>query len=249
MADNISAKSKASNFVWYDSPASRGDQGENAKIWKTTMPKLSEIVFGPPAPESVQLGEKDLERIRDVLAYLVYSVGHHYLTAWRLMKLFYLAELKAIERLEHRLTAATFYRWKYGPWSAEVALVADGIPHEDIRIERGETPEGHEARFYRPARIRTIVGLETEEIEAIKEVLDDWRYRKTRELVEACKDTVPFQEALPDDSIDLEGYLNYLRELTPEARRRIDEVLIAVKEGRSRPIRTRAELHRYLDAL
>jgi hypothetical protein len=213
------------------------------------MPKLHEILFGPPAPESLQLEEDEMAQVRDVLACLVYSASHHYLTAWRLMKLFYLAELRAIEVLGRRLTPARFYRWKHGPWSPEVALVADGIPQADFEVKTGRTPEGHEARFYRPTKETTFIQLDPGKVKIVDEVLGEWKYRKTRELVEASKETVPFQEASLGESVDFDGYLRYVQELTPKARRGIEEALRRADEEEGRPIRTKKELREYLEAL
>ncbi len=213
------------------------------------MPKISEIPLGPPAPETLHLEEDEEAQVRDVLACLVYSTGHHYLTAWRLMKLFYLAELRSIQVLGSRVTPVTFYRWKHGPWSPEVALVADGIPHADFEVMSGETRDGHKARFYRPTKDSTVIEIEPDKVRIINDVLKEWRYRKTKELVEASKDTIPFQAASLGEPIDLDGYMNYLRELTPEARRRVETVLSRSKEEIGEPIRTKEELEENLEAL
>lgn len=166
---------------------------------------------------------KKLSKIQDVVVFFAFQASR--LTATRLQKLIYLAELRAIERLGKRLTKARFLNYDYGPWSKDVALVADGFEHEDIEVKKS-TYDGHEVRMYKPSVNETeILSLTDEEIDILKEVLADWKYRKTNHIVREAKETEPFVWSKYGEEIDFDAYLKCCKELyhNPEIRKLVEK--------------------------
>jgi uncharacterized phage-associated protein len=129
------------------------------------------------------------EKIRDVVVFLTYKSAIP-LSAKRIQKLAYLAELRAIEKWGHRLTGAKFINYKFGPWSPEVALASEEAP--ELREETKQTAKG-KGRFFSPAKSKAkLNALDKSEIGLLKEVISDWIRVPTDALVAATKTTPPF---------------------------------------------------------
>lgn len=147
--------------------------------------------------------KKNLQKIRDILIFFTYKAP--LLTATRLQKLFYLAELRFIEKTGKRLTGAKFLNYYYGPFSHDVALVADEFEHKDIKVDKVKV-KGHDARMYKPSAKETEVNLGKEEIGILKEVLGEWGFRKTKVIVKHVKEGEPFVWSEYGEEIDFDTY-------------------------------------------
>src|SRR2546426_12685257 len=92
---------------------------------------------------SFELPEEIDPKVRDVVLCFTYG-SKISLNATRIMKLAYLAELRAIETRGRRLTTAEFKHWNYGPWSPYVAMAMEGVPEQ--RVEVKEKSKGREGK-------------------------------------------------------------------------------------------------------
>jgi hypothetical protein len=127
----------------------------------------------------------EIRKICKALEYLV-DRGGPVEDRTRLMKLIYLADLAwATGHGGRPYTEASYYRWNHGPFSQEVLRALewmDGIEivEETIPWERGET------YCYRSGE-RTRLGdveLDQEFKGILDGVVDQWRHRPLRELLE-----------------------------------------------------------------
>jgi len=157
----------------------------------------------------VEFPEQVSEKVRDVVLFLTYKSTRP-LSARRIQKLAYLAELRAIEKLGRRLTDADFINYKHGPWSLEVALAAEEAP--ELQMSKEETPKGI-GRFFSPAQNKAkIHALGKEEIDLLHAFVADWIRVDTDALVKAAKTSPPFiWTANLRDPIPFEEYGNFVK--------------------------------------
>ncbi len=208
------------------------------------MTKLADIKLTfSEFPVHPELSPGQTKRIKDVLTWLIFRHPRQYrLTASRLMKLYYMAELRAIETLGKPLSGAQFVNWNHGPWSQAVAMVADGV-HPDFGMEPGKTPDGYKAKFYKAKVPNTWVDLEPEETKILDEVIDEWVPHKTNDLVKATKETDPFRATKYGEVIDLAEYARCWADLKSKAaREEIDRNLAAAKAGKGKRVRNALQL-------
>jgi uncharacterized phage-associated protein len=201
-------------------------------------------------PPQTEFSAEDAKRVKDIVTWLVFRHPRDYrVTASRLMKLYYMAELRAIEKLGRRLSRADFVNWNYGPWSQGVAMIADSV-HPDIGMERGKTKDGRDAKFYKAKMPQTSVDLPKEEMHILDEVIKEWYSVKTKNLVEASKDTYPFRSSKYGELIDFDTYANCWRELkSGEAVREIRKNIADARAGKGKTIRNEKELEAYMGSL
>ncbi|MFQ6051153.1 MAG: Panacea domain-containing protein [Candidatus Hydrothermarchaeota archaeon] len=145
------------------------------------------------------------KKIRDIIVYFAFKT--RFLTERRLMKLIYISEIYHIKKFGKRLTNARFYNYHYGPWSPDIALVGEVISGEDILIEYETTKNGHEASFFKPNVSETTVKLSKEEISTLEDVLKDWKFKRTNDLINFAKSTVPHRESEFGEVIDFDKYV------------------------------------------
>src|SRR2546426_6980905 len=146
-------------------------------------PKPAEIIIEfSDFPVHKRLSPAEARKVKAILTWFIFSHDRDYrLTASRLMKLYYIAELRSIEKTGRRLSEVEFVNWNHGPWSQAVAMIADSV-HPDIEMERGETKDGHVAKFYKAKVPRTEIDLESDETELLDQVIAEWTNRKTVDL-------------------------------------------------------------------
>jgi len=186
------------------------------------MPKM----VGPMT--SFELPEEIDPKVRDVVLCFTYG-SKISLNAARIMKLAYLAELRAIETWGRRLTSAEFKHWNYGPWSPDVALAMEGVP--ELRVEVKETSKGRKGKFFhRTQRSATLSSLTEEEADLLKGVLSYWEHVPNDRLVEATKKSPPFIWTEFGDAIPFEEYEDFAARL----RRARDDTLEEVIELNSK---------------
>ena len=177
---------------------------------------------------SFELPEEIDPKVRDVVLCFTYG-SKISLNATRIMKLAYLAELRAIETWGRRLTTAEFKHWNYGPWSSDVALAMEGVP--ELRVEVKETSKGRKGKFFhRTQQSATLSSLTEEEADLLKGVLSYWEHVPNDRLVEVTKKSPPFIWTEFGDAIPFEEYEDFAARL----RRARDDTLEEVIELNSK---------------
>src|SRR2546425_11783687 len=170
-----------------------------------------------------ELPEELDPKVRDVVLNFTYKSGVP-LNATRIMKLAYLAELRAIEMWGRRLTGAEFKHWHHGPWSPEVALAMEGVP--ELRMEVKQTAKGREGKFFRPTQKSAALSSLTEkESSLLKEVFLHWIFVPNDQLVEATKKSPPFIWTRFGDAIPFDEYREFAERLR-QARADVFEVVV-----------------------
>ncbi len=148
-------------------------------------------------------------KVRGVVLYFTYR-NPFPLPSTRLMKLAYLAELRALESLGHRLTTADFIHYNYGPFSRDVALAMEGVP--ELRVEFKQSPRG-KGRFLSPAQKKVKVDLTNEEMALLESVLRDWQHVDSEVLVAATKRSPPFVWTEFGDPIPFDRYSKFVGQM------------------------------------
>lgn len=189
-------------------------------------------------------------KIRDIIVFFTYKT--QYLTEIRLNKLIYLAELYSIEKLGKRLLDIDFFSYHYGPYSPDIATVGEAISGEDITIEYEPTNTGYNATFYKTTQDKTCVKHITEkEFEVLDDIVRDFKYKSTPQIVDAAKNSEPYLETNFADVIDLDKYKKDM-----DAIYRNNELINSVKQsmaeysnGEGVLINSKEELDSYFDSL
>jgi len=156
---------------------------------------------------------KDTNKIGGVLTYLTYKLGASgRLNKTRLMKLAYLAELKAIEKWGTRLTHIDFKNWNYGPYSHDIQEFLE-CAGPDIKREVKLLESGRIGEFFVPAKSKTQISLTMADIGLLDEVLAFWRYRDNNALIRNAKESPPFIWTMKGDNVPFDKYAEFVREL------------------------------------
>jgi len=165
---------------------------------------------------------KDYKKILGVAGYLIFRSRS--LHATRLQKLYYLAELRAIEKLGRRLTNAAYCNWDFGPFSADLARAVDGIGPKAFAMSRAILPRGL-AKIYRPITREIYPDLSKEDRGILDEILAQWGSKSTDAIIKAAKTSEPFVWSKHGDPIDFDGYLTWCRKLyhDPVTKQRFEE--------------------------
>lgn len=163
-----------------------------------------------------ELAESELSKdrkIRDIVVYLTYKCGEGgRLNKTRLMKMIYLAELRAIEKWGRRLTNVDFINWNFGPFSKKIQRVIDEVSPE-VRKEKKETTSGTTAEFLIPTKSKTQISLTMPEIELLDEILNVWMYEKNEIIIENSKNSPPYIWTNRGDEIPFEEYISFAEKM------------------------------------
>ncbi len=190
-------------------------------------------------------------KLRDIIVFFTYKTK--YLTEIRLIKLIYLAELCAIEKLGKRLIDIDFKSYFYGPYSDVINLTGQAISGKDIIMEYKETNKnGLYATFFKTTKDKTCVEhLETDEFEVLDEVVRNWGFKPTVEIVTATKETEPYLQTEFGDIIDLDKYKEDMDSIYRNKKlvASVKKSMIEAQEGIGILCATPAELEDYFDSL
>ena len=194
-------------------------------------------------PTHRNISAKEVKKVKDIITWFVFRSPKQ-LTASRLMKLYYMAEIRAIEKLCKRLSAVDFVNWKYGPWSQAVAMVADSI-HPDIEMKKG-TSRNKRFKIYKAKIPKTKVDIEDEELNLLSEVLDEWKNKETDVLVQASKETEPFKQSNYGEVVNFNAYAECLAELkSKQAQEEMNKNFSDAIAGKGITIKNKTELEKY----
>lgn len=187
--------------------------------------------------------------LQDIIVYFTYKMP--YLTEIRLNKLIYAAEIYCIEKFGKRLTDIPFMRYHYGPWSPRIGAEGAVISGTDIRIESRRTPDGHESTFFVPIEDKKMsVNILEEKIPVLDDVVEDWRFKSTEELIEFTKSTIPYRRSKFGEVLDLDRHARLMKLVhDKEIIEAVERSRREAKEGKGRTFVNKEELERYYDAL
>lgn len=190
--------------------------------------------------------------LRDLIIYIIYR--SEYLTQIRIQKLFYLCELRHIEKLGRRMSNAVFYNYKNGMYSPEISDVAEKISGSgDIIIDWKKTKDGYDAQFFKPNKDRISVNLDKDTIAVIDEVLEKWKYKSTEEIVNFAKNTKLFLNTPYGEQINFDDYVEEcFSESLEKDKKIVKDVLKSekeYKEGKGKKFNSSKELIKHLKNL
>lgn len=195
-------------------------------------------------PAHRDLSAKEAEKVKDITTWLIFR-SQRRLTARRLMKLYYMAEIRSIEIRGKRLSSVDFVNWKYGPWSQAVAMISDAS-HPDIEMKTSTSLRGRKYKIYGPKIPETKVALDKAEMAVLSEVLDEWKGKETEPLVQASKETEPFQQSNYREKINFDAYVKCLAELgSQQAQGEMKKNLADALAGKGSIIKNKSELAKF----
>lgn len=192
-------------------------------------------------PTHRDISAKEVKKVKDILTWLIFCFPKR-MYATRLMKLYYLAEIRSIEKRGKPLSTVDFVNWKHGPWSQAVAMVADTF-HPDIEMNK---LCGEKYKLYKAKVPKTEVDLEESEINILSELRDEWKNKTTDEVVQASKETEPFKQSNYGKIINFNIYAECLAELkSRQAQDEMNKNLAECIAGKGIMIKDKTELEKY----
>ncbi len=206
-----------------------GDTGK----WEEIVMSMEQLLKEP----------ENFNKIRSIVTYFAYKMGSGgpYLSPRRLMKLYYMAEIKSIQKFQKRLSKVDFLNWKHGPWSLDVILTADTI--DDVEIIEAE-----KGKRVVPALDKTKVELTKDETDVLREVVDEWKYEKVDDLVAKAKSTPPFTWSEKRQKIDFERLIEFYEKTygNPELLEVIKESRLEIARGEGITITGEKEIANFI---
>jgi len=171
------------------------------------MPTLADLPSSPWRP----LSGADATRVAAVVTHLVSRLD--FVTDWRLQKAYFLAEVRSIEERLCRLSAADFASWMHGPWSLHVREAAEVLEADEV-LQRVVRPalRRPEAEFLRVTNTRKIAYVGDVEGGFLDLVSKEIKYLNGEALTNLAKNTTPFRVTSPRERIDLDHYLESMKE-------------------------------------
>src|SRR5467141_2781793 len=165
-------------------------------------------------------------KVRSVVIYFAYRLGGRLpLNSVRIMKLAYLAELKAIETRGKKLTSAVFKNWFYGPFSDSVMKAIETASPE-VKTQLRVTPKGRTGKFLLPAKSRVKIDLPSEELDILAQVADEWGFVDNETLVAQTKLSPPFKWTEFGQEIPFGEYADFLAKFDRAKRGKLGRVIV-----------------------
>lgn len=164
----------------------------------------------PPSPWR-PLSESQAKKVEAVSAIFLSRLD--YMTDRRLQKAYYLAEVWSIEERLERLSQVDFASWRHGPWSLHVRESTERLESRGI-VERVIKPakDSLEVEVLKMTSPVESPDLRQDEVEFLVDMSAALRFMKTEKLTQVAKATAPFQLTAPEARIDLDAYLESLKQ-------------------------------------
>lgn len=147
----------------------------------------------------------------------------------RLLKLYYLAELRYISKNSARLSPAVYFKYNNGPYSIDVIKTVKELP-ENIVESKPTTLYGNENCCFFYPRGDCAPDLEPELAEFMRDFMNVYMYMPTNKIIQCAYATAPFLWAEFDEDINFELWAEVTR-----AFRDSDRVQQAVDESLAAP--------------
>lgn len=129
--------------------------------------------------------------LQNIITYISFKARP--LSASKLTKLVYLADVYHYENFGKRLTRVPFMHYYYGAWAPDIGEVLEKLSDAGIiKEETVETSKGTLASVPKPAVRKTTVHLSETAFESLDKVLEQWGSSPTDEVVNFSKTTFPF---------------------------------------------------------
>jgi hypothetical protein len=152
------------------------------------------------------------------VAWRIASSHSHGISQVRLLKLFWLAELRHFEAAGERLTPAEWWRWDYGPYSKDVInLIRKDVRHFRVRREEAATTVGRLAIQGRPTGVPNT--LSEQALRSLSDTLDMYASYNTMEILKEVYADPFFENTAYGEDFDF-GNLATFRRAVPEAKAR-----------------------------
>jgi uncharacterized phage-associated protein len=182
------------------------------------------------------------EKVKSVVLYLVENYPN--ITTTRLQKLFYLAELRSIEKNGKRISDAKYCSYRYGPYSPDVSAVADGLIDKEI-TRKEFMRENHRGKSYRLNTKSVKFNLEPSEMRILDEILSEYKYKKNESILKEVYESEPFVWAAFNEDLDFNAYKKECKLLYHNDR--IKERVEANRKNKGTTYRSVEDLIRGLD--
>lgn len=144
-------------------------------------------------------------KLQNIICYLAERLT--YLTEERLHKLVYTAEIYYSEKFGKRLKNLKYQNYPYGVYSPEISLAHVCLDGICLNITEEETQEGHPASF-----MELIEGYPIELLAEEKDILDnviaDWEFKSTTDLIEFTKSTLAWESSSFGEDLNLDEYID-----------------------------------------
>jgi putative ubiquitin-RnfH superfamily antitoxin RatB of RatAB toxin-antitoxin module len=193
--------------------------------------------------------EMERSELGDIIVYLTSKM--RYLTEIRLVKSIFAADIYHIEKFAKRLTDVQFTKYRHGVWSPQIVNEATLMDGSDILVEIKETPDKHEATFFKPIRDKVFTNLSGEKISTLEDVVEEWKYKPTNELIDFTKSTIPYRRAKFGEVLDLDRYVKLMNQICgdEELIKAVERSREQAKQGKGKIFINKKELEEYYDAL
>lgn len=162
-----------------------------------------------------------MERVEDVVRFLARNHTRG-MSQIRLLKLFYLAELKHIARTGRRLTGADFFHYKNGPFSKKVINTAHELVGSELELQERVFRDGHEGLFFIPAKVRSP-RVSREAAQTLDLIVKEYGRLSTEAIKDAAYETLPFAHSRMKEDIDFARWKRFAETFfeRPEIRARV----------------------------
>lgn len=140
-------------------------------------------------------------RLQNIVTYLCFKATP--LSARKLTKLVYLADVYHFQLFGKRLTNVPFKHYKYGAWSPEIQQTLEELYERGIiKEESVETRDGNTASVPKPAINSTVINLSDSAVKILEIVLEDFGSANPSDVVDYTKKTLPFINTPYNEVID-----------------------------------------------
>ncbi len=139
------------------------------------------------------------DKLRDVIYYFVRKLGVIE-SRIKLVKLLYLADVEAKEKLGRTITGLKYIYHFYGAYAPEIIEKALEMDGEEIREVYNPIFDRYE---YYPVKEEIKVNLGPDEIEVLDEVIRKYGRLNTGEIKEVAYNTKPMLNAEPGEIINI----------------------------------------------
>lgn len=139
------------------------------------------------------------DKLRDVIFYLISKLGVIE-SRTKLVKLLYLADVEAKEKLDRTITGLTYIYHFYGPYAPEIIEKALEMDGEEIREVYNPLFDRYE---YYAVKEEADVDLNPDEIKILNEVIKKYGRMNTNEIKEVAYNTKQMKRVEPGEIITI----------------------------------------------